>query len=140
MIQRVGRKVEAGFCVTDGLANWTVSAEELFSGSWIPWLQRQTDHQSPVVQTCTATGAEFSDLEAGVYLVQQKTALEGYLQISPFLLCIPQEDVWQVTREVKLLRDSESPRTGDRHVPLIGAMIVGFSVALLMVLVDQRNK
>lgn len=138
-ISRAGDKTEGGYRITDGLADWIVSEEEIFSGSWTRWLEEQ----SVVIRTCSpesGTGAFFEGLPEGLYLVQQKEAAPGFLSFQPFLLSIPQGQQWVLEQEVPLIRDEESPKTGDRHVPLVGAMGLGFSAAVLMVLVDQRKK
>lgn len=137
---RVGDRTESGFRVTDGLADWTVSDQEIFSGSWTQWLSEQAEGNvisSPVSQ---AGEAAFENLREGLYLVRQTQTAPGFLTFSPFLLTIPEGDNWDVAAEVKAVRDVESPQTGDRHVPLIGAMGLGLSVAVLMVLVDQHKK
>lgn len=137
---RVGDRTEDGFRVTDGLANWTVSEQEIFSGSWMRWILEHAEEEvisGPVNQEGEAA---FEDLREGLYLVRQPRAAPGFMAFSPFLLSIPEGENWDVAAEVKAVRDEESPRTGDRHVPIIGAMGLGLSVAILMVLVDQHKK
>ena len=136
-VSRVGERTEGGFQVTDGLANWTVSEQEIFSGHWTQWLLERKFGWHSLSQEGEAV---FEGLEEGLYLVQQTKALSGFLPFSPFLVSVPDGEDWDVTREVKLIFDAESPRTGDRHIPLIGAMGLGLSVAVLMVLVDQHKK
>ena len=41
ILSRAGDRVQNGFRITDGLADWTVSGEELFSGAWTNWLACQ---------------------------------------------------------------------------------------------------
>lgn len=135
-VSRVGDRTEGGFRVTDGLADWTVSEQEIFSGSWMQWLLEQAEGES----VTGSAGMEFGELKEGLYLVQQTQPAPGFLTFSPFLLTIPEGDNWDVAAEVRAVRDGEAPQTGDRHIPLIGAMGLGLSVAVLMVLVDQRNR
>lgn len=139
-VSRIGDRTEDGFRVTDGLANWTVSEQEIFSGSCMGWLLEQADGKAVLSSVNQEGEAVFEGLGEGLYLVQQKKAASGFLAFSPFLLSIPEGGSWDVVREVKAVHAGESPRTGDRHIPLIGAMGLGLSVAVLMVLVDQHKK
>lgn len=138
-VSRVGERTESGFRITDGLADWIVSEQEIFSGSWTDWLEQQA--QTLVIQPVEQeSGAVFPDLPDGLYLVRQPRSAPEFMAFRPFLLSIPEGEQWEVIWEVPLIREGEAPLTGDRHVPLLGAMGIGFSVALLMVLTDQRKK
>ena len=74
------------------------------------------------------------------YKSQQAGSAPEFMAFRPFLVSVPEGEQWDVIRQVPLTHIAEAPRTGDRHVPLLGAMGIGFSVALLMVLADQRKK
>ena len=138
-LSRVGDRLEGSFRVTDGLADWIVSEQEIFSGSWTDWLERQA--KDSVIRTVEqGTGAYFDDLPQGLYLVRQARTAPEFMAFRPFLLSVPEGEQWDVIREVPLVYDGEAPMTGDRHVPLLEAMGIGFSVAVLMVLTDQRKK
>ena len=138
-LSRVGDRTAEGFRITDGLADWIVSEQEVLSGSWTLWLENQA--QDSVNRTVEqGTGAYFADLPEGLYLVRQPESAPEFMAFRPFLLSIPEGEQWDVVAQVPLIRDGENPMTGDRHVPLLGAMGIGFSVALLMVLADQRKK
>ena len=76
----------------------------------------------------------------GLYLVRQAESAPEFMAFRPFLVSVPEGEQWDVIRQVPLTHIAEAPRTGDRHVPLLGAMGIGFSVALLMVMADQRKK
>jgi len=138
-LSRVGEKTPEGFRITDGLADWTVSEVEILSESWNWCLQNQGENA--VIRAAEeGTGAFFEGLPDGLYLVQQKKAAPEFMSFRPFLLSIPEGEQWEVVREVELISDAGVPLTGHRHIPLIGAMGLGLSAAILMVLVDQRNK
>ena len=138
-LSRVGDRTAEGFRITDGLADWIVSEQEVLSGSWTAWLEQQAKDSviRPVEQ---GTGAVFTDLPEGLYLVRQPQSAPEFMTFRPFLLSVPEGEQWEVIRQVPLIRNAEAPLTGDRHVPLVGAMGIGFSVAALMVLADQRKK
>ena len=139
ILSRAGDRVQNGFRITDGLADWTVSGEELFSGAWTNWLAWQ-DQKGEHRRTVQESGAFFDGLPEGLYLVQQAESAPEFMAFRPFLVSVPVGEQWDVIRQVPLTHIAEAPRTGDRHVPLLGAMGIGFSVALLMVMADQRKK
>ena len=138
-LSRVGDKTSEGFRITDGLADWIVPEQEVFSGSWTNWLEQQAKDSvvRPVEQ---GTGAVFIDIPEGLYLVRQPQSAPEFMTFRPILLSVPDGEQWDVIRQVPLIHNVEAPMTGDRHVPLVGAMGIGFSVAVLMVLVDKRKK
>lgn len=138
-ICRVGQITQEGVRFTDGLANWTVSGEEMFSGSWLTWLSERTtamEISQPVEQAC---GAEFTGLSEGLYLVQQRQSAEGFAAFQPFLLAVPENGNWNRYVEPSLVSTAQSPQTSDHPAPIIGAMGLGLSVAILMVMVDERK-
>ena len=139
-LRYVGTITEEGYYLTDGLADWSMSGEELESGEAISWISRHHTGQQLIKQIDGEWGAVFTDLEKGVYLVQQLEWDPQYLPFEPFFLTVPEGESWDVHREPKVVRNGESPRTGDHPAPIIGAMGIGLSVACLMVLVDKYNR
>lgn len=137
-LRRVGSAVAEGFQLTEGLANWTVKEEEGASRSLLTWLAENA--RGGTVQKAEGACARFSGLEAGVYLLTQAEAPEGYQGFSPVLVQLPQGDSWEITISPALFREGENPRTGDHPAPIIGAMGIGLSAAVLMVLVEERRK
>lgn len=138
-ICRVGTPVTGGYRITDGLANWTFTTREVNSGEFLSWIQEKAQGgRTAAVEG--KDGALFTRLEAGLYLVTQTEAAEGYLALTPFLLELPEEGILEVTAQPSLIADTEPPLTGDRHIPILGAMGIGLSAAVLMVLADERKK
>lgn len=136
-LRRVGRKTAEGYELTDGLANWCTK-EELQEEEWIPWLISNTRAER-ILKQAENTGAFFEGLEAGIYLVEQTESPEAFRPFEPFLVSIP-EDGWDIVRNPAMIYNGESPKTGDHPAPIIGAMGIGLSVAVLMVLVDERKR
>ncbi len=135
---RVGSAVAEGFQLTDGLANWIVKEEE---GTNRELLNRLAENvEEGLCSTVEETGAQFAGLTEGVYLITQREAAEGYDVFSPFLVQLPAGDSWEIAVRPQTVRDSENPQTGDHPAPIIGAMGLGLSAAVLMVLVDERKK
>ena len=139
-VSRVGMKTEDGVLLTDGLANWYVDEGELQSEEWVSWLAQHTEGKKQLVTVTPESGAVFENLEAGIYLVEQPESGEHHLPFSSFLQMIPDHGYWNMTIRPKLIYSGEPPKTADRPAPIIGAMGIGLSAAILMVLADQRKK
>lgn len=139
-VSRVGGKTEDGYFLTDGLANWQIEESELRSGDWLSWLADRETGQEAVCTVYEETGAVFTQLPEGVYLVKQLEPEWQFPAFKPFFLTIPEGENWDVYRAPKVVSHGEPPRTGDHPAPIIGAMGIGLSVAVLMVLVDGRKK
>lgn len=135
---RVGSAVPEGLQLTDGLANWTVREEEGNSRILLNWLAENV--KEGLCGSVEERGAAFSGLKEGVYLVLQQEPQEGYIPFTPFLVQLPDGDQWEVLVQPAMIRDSVNPQTGDHPAPIIGAMGIGLSAAILMVLVDERKK
>ena len=139
-LRHVGKITDEEYYLTDGLADWSVSEEELNSENWIRWIMQKDAGKRFVMRIEGEDGAVFSDLEQGVYLVEQLNSGPEYQPFTPFFLTIPEGESWDVCRAPKVASNGESPKTGDHPAPIIGAMGIGLSVACLMVLVDKYNR
>ena len=89
-LQNVGTVDGEKIYLTDGLANWSVEAEELKSGSWIRWISEKSDGKMIVGRAGEEGGAVFTDLEPGVYLVRQLETEGAFFPFSPFFLTVPE--------------------------------------------------
>lgn len=138
-LYRVGEPVVGGYRLTDGLADWTVWEEDVFSREVRDWLLGQNPSGGICVEVAPITGALFSGLAAGLYLAVQDHPAPGFAVFSPVLIGLPQDGFWDIGLNPQVIRDTESPQTGDHPAPIIGAMGIGFSVAALMVLLDSRK-
>ena len=137
---KMGTPTEGGFQLTDGLANWLVEEKEVFSRSVVDWILPKVNSEGISVPVQEVSGAEFTGLEEGLYLVKQVETAEGFSAFSPFLVSVPEGDSWEVTARPKAINAGEAPKTGDHPAPIIGAMGLGLSAAILMVLADERKK
>ena len=133
----VGQKSEEGILLSDTLAQWQVQEPDLADTAWASWLA-QKELGEKKIRRVEETGAYFEGLPAGIYLVQQEDT--GEFVFEPFFLAVPEGVNWDVYRAPELISRGESPRTGDRPAPLVGAMGIGLSVAFLMVFVDEHRK
>jgi len=139
-VHPVGEPVSGGYALTDGLADWIVWEDELDSELVLHLAEQKQLRDGLTGQVTPEKGAIFPELEAGLYLVSQTEAAEGYSAFSPFLVSIPAGDMWDLTMRPDVILLGESPRTGDRPAPIVAAMGISFSVAMLMILVDKHKK
>lgn len=139
-LSRVGMKSADGYYLTDGLANWSMEESDLHSAEWVNWFAGRGIQKDAFQKPLTEEGAVFDNLQSGVYLVEQVEADRQFLPFHPFFLVIPEGENWDVYRRPKVVRNSESPKTGDRPAPIIAAMALGLSIAVLMVIVDEHKK
>jgi len=139
-LYRVGEPVTGGYRMTDGLADWTVWEEDVYSQTTREWLLGHEHSAGVTMEVDEREGALFSGLAEGLYLVMQETSAVGFTSFSPVLVSIPQDDLWDIGLSPPVMMDTEPPKTADHPAPIIGAMGLGLSVAVLMVLVDSRKK
>lgn len=138
-ISRIGTRDGQDFRITDGLADWILTEQEVTSESFLKEIQfRFTKGQDCLITG--DNGAVFEKLPEGLYLITQTDPAEGYFPFVPFLVELSSDRLMQVTAEPPVIRVAEIPKTGDYPAPIIGAMGIGLSVALLMVLADGRKK
>ena len=136
----VGMKTEEGILLTDGLANWYMEETMIPSEDWISWLAQHTEEEKQLAVVQTGSGALFENLEEGIYLVEQTENAENHMPFAPVLQTIPENGQWDICVRPKLITSGEAPQTSDRPAPIIGAMGIGLSAAILMVLADSRKK
>lgn len=139
-VQNVGKPVQGGYTVTDGLADWMVWEDELGSDMVLNLALANKQAAGATNPVERGMGAVFQGLEAGVYLISQKEAAEGYSAFAPFLMVVPSVSGWNLTASPDVISLGESPKTGDHPAPIIAAMGISFLVTVLMILVDRLKK
>ena len=139
-LYRVGEQMQQGIRITDGLADWDLEEADLKSETWIGWMMQRKGEPVQTAAVGGETGAIFEDLEKGIYLVEQREAPAEYAAFRPFFQTIPDGGDWDLAVTPRLIRNTEPPQTGDRPAPIIGAMGIGLSAAILMVLADRYKK
>ena len=139
-VQSVGKQVENGYALTDGLADWIFHEEEIRSGAALDWVGEVYRGQGTIRPVTEGDGVVFTDLEPGVYLISQGEAAAGYQSFRPFLLALPSESGWDVTVEPDLISLGDAPKTGDHPSPLIAAMGISFLVAVLMIICGREKR
>lgn len=138
-LYRVGEPVTGGYRLTDGLADWTVWESDALSEEVKNWVLNQ-NLSGGRREEIPLTGALFSSLAEGLYLAVQEETAPGFMPFSPFLLRLPEEGFWDLTVNPQIGQITEPPKTADHPAPIIGAMGLGLSAAVLMVLIDRKNQ
>lgn len=138
IMSRIGQESEGEFYITDGLANWTVTEEEIISQFFEITPQKGLFQE----QSCAVTedGALFRSPENGIYLISQEEPADGFYPFAPILLHIDDRTENEVILKPKLISASPSPYTGEHPAPILGAMGLGLAAAILIVLADDRKK
>lgn len=114
-LYRVGDFEETHFRLSDDYGGGTVSFDEFLAPEFAAELVQLA--RNGYVKAADLTGTvEFSGREAGLYLVVQRSAPQGYEPFAPFLVSLPWDgDLWEVRAEPKL--EEVQPQTGDQAHP-----------------------
>lgn len=140
LLYQVGIPQEGGYRVTDGLADWTVWREDVYSEEVRQWILKQELTKQIPADAISGDGILFSDLMPGLYLAVQERPAEGYFSFSPQLIEVPQGDLWEIEKSLSVIRDAPIPQTSDRPAPIIGAMGLGFVITLVILMVDKGKE
>lgn len=120
---RVGVPTEDGYRIVDPFGGGFVRHEDALSPQLAQWLA-QMEGEPGMSRILDADGsADFSHLEAGLYLLVQNGTVEDFFPVMPFLMMLPYEGQWNVqaypyTQQVY----TECPRTGQHPGPFLGAL------------------
>lgn len=120
---RVGVPAEDGYRIGDAFGGGFVRHEDALSPHLAQWLA-QMEGEPGMSRILDADGsADFSHLEAGLYLLVQNGTVEDFFPVMPFLMMLPYEGQWNVqaypyTQQVY----TECPRTGQHPGPFLGAL------------------
>lgn len=139
---RVGVPSEDGYRIVDTFGGGFVRHEDALSPQLAQWLA-QMEGEPGMSRILDADGsADFSHLEAGLYLMVQNGTVEDFFPIMPFLMMLPYEGQWNVqaypyTQQVY----TECPRTGQHPGPILGALgMVVSGIGLAVCIGPVRRK
>lgn len=141
-LYRVGEAVDGGYQLSTELADWIVEESEIFDVELAKWMAKNTTEEG-ISETISDSGtAEFTCLDAGVYLLVQTEAAPGHGAFSPFLVVLPMSGPqWEVTTCPKVDKlTGENPKTGTPPAPLLGAMGMVISGLGLAGCIERKKK
>jgi len=123
VLRYVAEPLEGNYRLPEVLGGGIIRREESLSPELAQWLSLRAG-QEETVRLLDADGcAVFSGLKEGLYLLIQTDAPEGYACAEPCLIPLPLDGQWQVQANPKTsVLLTESPKTGQHPIPLIGAM------------------
>lgn len=129
--------VDGGYRLRDSFGGGFIKEEDAHSPALAQWLAESAE--SGEYRILDADGsAEFSRLEAGLYLLCQTETGEGETAIAPFLVEIPYQGQWNIQADPKL--DPENPRTGQSLQPYVGTMGMLLSAGGLYLCTRRRRR
>lgn len=123
VLHRVGGMRAEGLELCDSLGGGYVAGDDLYTGALLRWLAERAEGgtEKRIARDGTAM---FSDLEEGVYLLNQEEGSPGYYAMEPVLIVLPEADgSWYA----KITPDGEeiqyrAPETGGPVPPVLSAM------------------
>lgn len=139
-LYRIGSLTADSCRITDGLADWIVSRQEIQTEDFLQWALSQSWKNKWICAASGQKGAKFEDLEEGLYLVKQAETASGGCAFDPFLVTLSEETDMDLVITMGTEYGSEIPKTGDYPAPIFLAMVISFGVVVFMVLAENRKK
>ena len=134
-LYKVGNMNGQAFVLEDAYGGDSVTLEDTFSPELAAWLDAQA--KSGQIKAPDICGKVlFSDLEAGLYLVAQRSAPSGSAPFAPFLVCIPWDgSLWNVS--INMEDPEQQPVTEDSANPGLFLWLMALSLAGLSACIYQ---
>lgn len=141
-LYRVGEETPDGYRLLESFGGGMIRQEDGQSPALAQWLAESAGDGGEARILDADGTACYTDLEQGLYLLMQPQPPEGYLAVSPFLIPVPYDGLWNMTAYPKTQRVvTESPKTGQHPAPIIGAMgMVLAGMGILMCMEKFRRK
>lgn len=141
-LYRVGEAVEGGYRLSAGVADWIVEDEDIFDPELAGWIIQSTTAEGTEKAIGDSGSVTFTDLEAGVYLIEQTEAAPGYEAFTPFLVVLPLSGPqWEVATYPKVDKaPEENPKTAEPMTLLSGMAGMILSGTGLAVCIRLRRK
>lgn len=139
-LYHAGTPAEGGYYLDGVFGGGMVRWDDLPSQSLAPWLSEHVAAEGTTLLLDAAGSAEFTGLEPGLYLLQQREAVPGYRTMEPFVVEVPYEDIWQITVLPKLESVTEEPPPTADRTPLIPAATAMAVSALGLVILGRKRR
>lgn len=140
-LYRVGTEVDGGYRLGSGFGGGFVGPEDAQAPALAQWLTDRVGTADGYQVLDSYGCAEFTGLDAGLYLLVQEDPAEGFYPFLPFLVRLPWEGQWDILTFPKLESIPVAiPETGDEFLlwPFVGAM--GLSSAGLLIMSGKKRK
>lgn len=140
VLYRIGALTEDSCRITDGLADWIISRQEMQSDDFLQWAISQSWKDKQICTVSAGQRAVFENLEEGLYLITASELAAGYPAFSPFLVPLHGKNNMHVVISPGNGNSSEIPRTGDYPAPIFMAMLLSSGIIIFMVFTENRKK
>ena len=130
-----------GYRLRDSLGGGFIRQEDACTPELAQWLLARGLPGGTDCKLDKEGSGVFSGLEAGLYLLVQTAAPEGWQNAAPFLVEMPLNGQWEVLAQPKTAQCmTESPRTGQHPAPLFAAMGLVLSGTGLYFCIEKLRK
>ena len=139
-LYRVGDLTDNGCTISDGLADWNLSWEEIATDAFLQWASEQHWEEETSAELTEEQGICFTNLKEGLYLIAQKKTFQEHGRFEPFFAQISMNTGMDITCYPLVNAVPELPRTGDYPAPIFAAMALSLGTVFLVILIDNRRK
>lgn len=138
---KVGTPVSGGYTLGQEFGGGIITRKDVASQALAQWLCEHVQYEGWTLPAGDRAVAEFGNLEAGLYLIVQNGAPEGYYPFLPLLVELPWEGQWNVLAKPKMERyPSGIPLTGEGRGLYFGFFGMILSGVSLVLLAQKRKK
>ena len=138
-LYHAGTPVDGGYRLTEAFGGGFIKEEDAQSPHLAQWLA-ETAQEGRTLLLDADGSAEFSRLDAGLYLVKQTETAEGEEPTAPFLVVLPYYGQWNIEANPKTNAALEPPRTGQSPEPFLGAAGMFLSGSGLLACAGRRKR
>lgn len=138
-LYHAGTPVDGGYRLSEEFGGGFIKEEDAQSPYLAQWLAETAATGRNLLLDADGS-AEFSRLEAGLYLLKQTESADGETPISPFLVVLPYYGQWNIQANPKTGTASEPPRTAQGPEPFLGMAGMLLSGSGLLVCAGRRKR
>ena len=138
----VGIRAEDGYQILDRYGGGTVRGEDISSGHLALWLAELADGGKSLLLDVDGR-VVFSNLEEGLYLVEQTEKMDGFYPFRAFLMTVPSGGQWDIRKTPAVLPIApEPPQTGQDFETVLAAaaMVLSGTGLILCWIWEKRAK
>ena len=140
-LYRVGAPISDGYRIGEEFGGGFVRQEDALSPHLAQWLSVMEEKTGTEVLLDVDGNGVFSDLQEGLYLLEQTERTDGFYPVRPLLVTVPSEGKRAVSLYLEPLpMVADSPPTGQDPTPFIGAVGLVLSLAGLVMCTGGKKR
>ena len=121
-LQYAAEETQGDYRLTEAFGGGVIRREDVHGPELARWLSERAGEGECLLLDADGN-AVFDGLKAGLYLLTQTEAPDGWSCAAPVLIPMPLDGQWEVQAYPKTaVLLTESPKTGQHPAPLLGAM------------------